>query len=129
MSKIITCLALCLSTTPLLALDLPEPLARFQFDGEAKDSTGNKGNKLLMKGSPTFRDNALFHDGVYGKWEKWDEPESPFFYTPDLDLKAFTVAMRFKVESFEKTTSWREAPVIAGLVLGVTSTAPTPPRI
>ena len=61
----------CIFSTPLLAQGLPQPLARFQFDGNAKDNMGNQDNQLLIKGSPEFRENALYHGGAaYGKVEK-----------------------------------------------------------
>ena len=52
-----TCLGVCVSSAPLFAQGLPQPLARFQFDGSAKNFEGDE-SKFLFKGAPQFKDQA-----------------------------------------------------------------------
>lgn len=90
-----TCLEVYASSKVLFAQGVPKPLAIFQFDGNANDSTGNIGNKVCFNDQPKFKGDALYHDGEYGRGN-----EVPSCHTPYIDFNAFTVAIRFKAASF-----------------------------
>lgn len=80
----------------LFAQDSCEVVARFQFDGNMLDSSGNN-SEYRFKGTPEFVNDALNVNREYSFWR--DESLAPpnyRFYTPGLKFDAFTVAIRFK---------------------------------
>lgn len=96
---LLVCLGLCVASPAIPAQELPQALARFQFDGNGNDSTGNKANRLYMDNfvSPDFRANALYGDGHFGGYPE----QTPAIRTASLDYRAFTIAFRFKAMSFK----------------------------
>ena len=96
---LLLCLGLCVASPAIPAQELPQALARFQFDGNGNDSTGNKANRLYMDNfvSPDFRANALYGDGHFGGYPE----QTPAIRTASLDYRAFTIAFRFKAMSFK----------------------------
>ena len=77
-------------------------LARFPFNGDARDATGT-GAAFQLKNT-AFRDGALYLSGEYEHGT-----EGKGFHavgaTPALDYATFTVAMRFKAEAFASRKS------------------------
>src|SRR5262249_57405194 len=69
------------------------PLARFRFDGDAKNEGNGHTDFQLRDPQPTFTDKALYLDGSYRFHQRIE--------TPDFEYSAFTVVIRFKAEAFD----------------------------
>ncbi len=76
-----------------------EILAHFHFDGNAEDASGRK-HQFQLKNTQ-FKDNALY---LNGKYEFSGTPDGyrAVCETPLLSDTSFTVAIRFKADSFER---------------------------
>jgi hypothetical protein len=73
-----------------------EALARFCFNGDAKDETRN--NPHFELNNTQFKNNALYLNGIYDGGNK--NGYRAICKTPKLDYTQFTVAIRFKAEEF-----------------------------
>ena len=76
-------------------LKAPELLARFRFDGDVKDSSGQN-VKAIVK-NPLFREGSLYVNGKYaGNPDDAKRALTCKIPTPKMTLNRFTVALRFK---------------------------------
>jgi hypothetical protein len=79
-------------------------LAHFRFDGDMKNDVSGKAEFVDTK--PTFRENALYLDGNYLHVDKYRCSAS-------LDSAEFSVAIRFKAESFQAVGNPPRAIILA----------------
>jgi hypothetical protein len=75
-------------------------LAQFHFDGDASDSSG-RDHWFSLKNT-VFKDNALYLNGEYEYGSGTDGYRAQCEF-PELNYDGFTVALRFKSESFAGT--------------------------
>jgi hypothetical protein len=83
---------------PIQPSEPPKPLAHYRFRGNANDE--DKANPPFALNNTSFKDNALYLNGVYGM-SKDPNGYRAVGRTPKLDYTTFTVALRFKAESFD----------------------------